>query len=212
MRRGRDDEVHAVYVNAKVPELDGGMSTADDVGGSDRVSSTVNVTGGRGETDADGGPCTVKVSAKEYDNNVRCTELRLGDGVCGPGDDDVWRQELCAGDASTHDEGGDEGLVQREGDDDGDVYSNVQQTGDEKVERVQKWSMKTGQLPRIDQNQTRRVSCSDVSGQIVRQNLQRQILLWEGRLQRDILTEDITRNDQYRRPCGRTEEQQQQGG
>ena len=94
----------------------------------------------------------------------------------------------------------------------GDLYSNVQLAGDEKVERVQKWSMKTGQLPLIDQNQTRRVSCDGASGQIVRQNLQRQILLWEGRLQREMLTENITRNDQYRRPCGRTDEQQQQGG
>ena len=146
---------------------------------------------------------------KEYDNNVCCTELRPGDIVCCPGDDDVWRQELCAGDASTHDEGGDEGLVQCEGDDDG-LYSIVQQTGDEKVERIQKWSMKTGQLSLIDQNQTLGVSCSDVSGQIARQDLQRQILSWEGRLQREILTENITKNYQYRRPCDRTEEQQQQ--
>ena len=56
--------------------------------------------------------------------------------------------------------------------------------------------MNTGQLLRvcdvIDQNQTRRVTHEGGSGQIFRQTLQSQILLWEGRLQGGILTDDIT--------------------
>ena len=92
-------------------------------------------------------------------------------------------------------------------------YSNVQYAGDENVRRVQRWSIETGQLPGtcevIDQNQTPSAAHEGGLGQIVRQTLQSQILLWEGRLQGGILTDDITRSDQNRRTRGQTEEQQQ---
>ena len=75
-------------------------------------------------------------------------------------------------------------------------YSNVQYAGDENVRRVQRWSIETGQLPGtcevIDQNQTPSAAHEGGLGQIVRQTLQSQILLWEGRLQGGILTDDIT--------------------
>ena len=92
-------------------------------------------------------------------------------------------------------------------------YSNVQYAGDENVRRVQRWSIETGQLPGtcevIVQNQTPSPAHEGGLGQIVRQTLQSQILLWEGRLQGGILTDDITRSDQNRRTRGQTEEQQQ---
>ena len=92
------------------------------------------------------------------------------------------------------------------------MYRNVQYAGDENVRRVQRWSIETGQLPQtcvvIDQNQTPRAANEGGPGQIVKQTLQSQILLWEGRLQGGILT-DITRSDQNRRTRGQTEEQQQ---
>ena len=93
------------------------------------------------------------------------------------------------------------------------MYRNVQYAGDENLRRVQRWSIETGQLPQtcvvIDQNQTPRAASEGGPGQIVKQTLQSQILLWEGRLQGGILTDDITRSDQNRRTRGQTEEQQQ---
>ena len=88
------------------------------------------------------------------------------------------------------------------------VYSSVHRVGNEKGVTGQRWSMKSVRLPRkmssTDQNQTPRAVYDDGMFQNSRQTLQSRILLWEGGIQSDILTDDNAKTDQHGKAHGMT--------
>ena len=119
-----------------------------------------------------------KVSPSMNNSNMFDVKCELGPSICASDDlsDDPGPKLLMSRVNARDDEGG--GRVRDDGEVLAGLYSSVQQIGDEKVARKQRWSMKSGILTRdIDQKQTSSVTRGGESNRDLKQTLQSKILM-----------------------------------
>ena len=137
-----------------------------------------------------------------------CSKLGPSISVCDdrPHDDPGPDELLMSRVSMKYDEGGGRVRVCDEGDDGTEVYSPVQMLGNEKVARIQRCSVKTGQWTRfVDQNQTRSKTRGGGSNWDLRQTLQSKILWWEGNVQSENSADYSTEDARNHKPHGQTE-------